>query len=48
MQKIVCKKHGMELNIPTTDGEFLMGKMHEDITHLKKHHEQFPECKFER
>ena len=48
MQRIVCKKHGLELGIPTKDREFLSGKMHDNITQLQSHHKQFPHCKFEK
>mgnify|MGYP000184989592 CR=1 FL=1 len=48
MQKIVCKKHKLELCIPTKDREFLLGKMHNDVAQLQSHHKQFPYCKFEK
>ncbi len=46
MQKIVCNKHRLELIIPTTEDEFLLGKMHDKIMIIQSHHEQFPNCKF--
>ena len=46
MQNIFCQEHRFELNIPTTDGEFLLGKMHDNIMQLQSHHKQFPNCKF--
>lgn len=48
MQKIVCDEHKLELNIPTTDKEFLLGNMHGNIIQLQLHHKQFPNCKFEK
>ena len=47
MQRVVCKLHGLQLSIPTTDREFFLGKMHDDISQLQLHHKQFPDCKFE-
>lgn len=46
MEKIVCHKHKLELSIPTTDKEFQLDVMHENIIQLCSHHKQFPSCKF--
>ena len=46
MKKIVCHKHKLGLSIQTTDKEFLLGNMHDNIILLPSHHKQFPNCKF--
>ena len=46
MEKVVCHEHKLELNIPTTDTEFLLDNMHDNIIELQLHHKQFPNCKF--
>jgi len=46
MQKIVCYVHRLEINIPTSNEEFLLGKMHDNICQLQLHHKEFPYCKF--
>lgn len=47
MQGIFCQEHRLELDIPTTDSEFLLSKMHDNIIQLQLHHKQFPNCKFQ-
>ena len=44
MRKIRCVGHGIEFQIPTTEEEFLSGKLHEDVIHIQKHIEDFPQC----
>ena len=48
MQRITCTTHELELDIPTLDEEFLLGKMHDNISQLQLHHKEFPTCKFSK
>lgn len=45
MESIRCP-HGLKINLPTTEKEFLEEKFHVDIQKLNTHLEKFPECKF--
>ena len=47
MKRVVCSEHKFKLSIPTTDEEFFLGKMHDNIIQIQLHHKQFPNCKFE-
>jgi hypothetical protein len=45
MESIRCP-HGLKINLPTTEKEFLEEKFHVDIQKLNTHLEEFSECKF--
>jgi len=47
MEKIVCQNHELELEIPTTDIEFLKGNLHENVIQVQLHHKEFPSCRFQ-
>jgi hypothetical protein len=45
MKKIICIEHRIEFQLPTTEEEFLSGKLHNDIRQIQLHSEEFPQCK---
>lgn len=47
MLKIECSEHNLHLSIPTLEKEFQLQDIHENIITLQKHHEEFPDCKFQ-
>jgi len=47
MRKISCKTHGTKFVIPSTNEEYLLANMHENIVKLQEHYEHSPTCKFE-
>ena len=48
MELVKCSIHGLEFKIPASKEEFLSGKLHEQVELCVKHHEEFPDCKFEK
>ena len=45
MKKIMCVKHKIEFQLPTTEEEFLSGKLHDETIRIQEHSEDFPQCK---
>jgi len=46
MQLVKCSTHNTEFRLPSTDDEFLSGKLHSDVERISDHHQQFSVCKF--
>ena len=47
MKSIQCLKHKIKFQLPTTDEEFLLGHLHDQIEAIWKHAEKSPQCKFQ-
>jgi len=48
MEFVKCLVHGIKFRLPVTEMEFLTGKWHDQVELCVKHHEEFPDCKFEK
>jgi hypothetical protein len=47
MKQLICQKHKIEFQLPTTEEEFLSGSMHDQIEAIWEHAEKSPQCKFQ-
>ena len=45
MKKIMCLIHKIDLELATTEEEFLSGKLHDETIRIQEHIEDFPQCK---
>ncbi len=45
MKKIRCIVHSIEFQLPTTEEEFLLGKLHDEVLRIQLHNEDYPQCK---
>lgn len=48
MKKIICIEHSIEFQLPTTEEEFLSGKLHEEIIRIQSHIGDYPDCRLEK
>ena len=48
MELVKCLIHGGKFSLPVTEEEFQEGKLHDQVELCVKHHEEFPDCKFEK
>jgi len=48
MEFVKCLIHEVKCSLPATKEEFLAGKWHDQVELCVKHHEEFPDCKFEK
>ena len=46
MQLVGCSNHNIKFKIPTTDNEYLDGKLHDEVEKLLEHREFYKTCKF--
>ncbi len=44
MKKIRCIVHSIEFQLPTTEEEFLLGKLHDEVLRIQSHIEDYPQC----
>ena len=47
MLQVKCKQHDVEFQLPSTEEEFLLGSLHEQVECLSEHSEKYPKCKFQ-
>ena len=45
MKIVQCTKHKIEFQLPTTEEEFLSGKLHNEVMDIQLHSEDYPKCK---
>ncbi len=45
MEIVRCVKHSIEFQLPTTEEEFLSGKLHDEVLRIQLHNEDYPQCK---
>ncbi len=45
MKIVKCTKHKIEFQLPTTEEEFLSGKLHDETIRIQLHSEDYPQCK---
>ncbi len=45
MKIVRCVKHSIEFQLPTTEEEFLLGKLHDEVLRIQSHNEDYPQCK---
>lgn len=48
MEFVKCLLHGVEFRLPDTEIEFQAGELHNQVELCVKHHEEFPNCRFEK
>jgi len=47
MQTVRCPDHDVEFRLPTSDEEFALGKLHQEVENCQLHLIEFPNCKLE-
>ena len=46
MKQVICQKHKIQFQSPSTDEELLSGQFHDEIESLSEHAERYPNCRF--
>jgi hypothetical protein len=48
MELVKCLIHEVGFRLPSTEKEFQAGELHDQVELCVKHHEEFPNCRFEK
>ena len=46
MKQVICQKHKIEFQLPTTEEEFVSGHLHDQIEAIWEHSEKSTQCRF--